>query len=99
MSRLLIEAGRVYLCHSRRRGVRIQRDDSLPRLRSRTLGVHIVCRRHNRGCPGECSLARLSSKLDSVEKVEPVIVVDATYAKLFATGKLVKLEEVYSYEK
>lgn len=98
MSVLFIEAQRIHTCHYGEGGVKVRKNDNLSQLRLRAFGVHVKCRGYNGKCSEQCALAKLLSRLEDTEAIEPVVVVNSLYAKLFRTGELVRLGEVYSYE-
>lgn len=99
MSVLFIEAQRIHTCHYEEGGVRVRKNDNLSQLRQRAFGVHVKCRGYSGKCSEQCALAKLLSRLEDIRAIEPVTVVSSSHAKLFRTGKLIRLEEVYSYEK
>lgn len=98
MSTLYIEAFRRHTCHHKRGGIVVRKEDDIPQLRLRVLGVRIKCERYYKNCPPECPLDQLISKTESANAIEPVVVVGLWNAKVLKTGVLVKRRIVFPYE-
>ncbi len=95
MSILYLEAGINHLCDKGKKGIKVLPKDNLISLRLRAMGAYFSCTGDNSKCSKDCDLIKLREQLEVAQTMEPVVVVSRFYAKLFRTGKLVRLRRVY----